>query len=473
MAKVLIVLDGEYRFGAPATPPGTQDFSYIALVEALVSGGHQVSKAHRQSDSTADSALQSFRFDGPTNLLDFDVIWLVGFNGRNSLSGSGTSGIGIADTEIARMAAFMDAGGGVFATGDHDSIGAEMSGRIPRVRAMRCWYGPNDSASPMPSTFPRNLLPIGTVRADTTQRNPAGDYDQNNDGVNEDHVWFENQSDSVPQTITPATTPAHPILRHGGSDITVYPDHMHEGNTLGVVTDYDYTQTLVFAAQPVVEFPDLAGNRELPNIIATGQTVAFSSRRAASGGSVLDPAIPTAKTVGTLSVYDGRAAGVGRIVTGATFHHYVDINLTGVTAVDTATELALTGPDAAKGKGFANPGAEATFDAIKAVFNNITNWLARPRPVPQIILERQHLQPRRGGRHGQLPGRRAGDGGWTEAEPISRRRYHARAPEPCTAGRCGAGADACSVNRPCACAHGSGQRRPLAAAALAALHLHL
>ena len=388
MARVLLVLDGSYRFAAGATPAGIRDFTYVDLVNALGGAGHQITKAHRQSDSTADAGFQSFRFDGTTNLLEFDVIWLIGFSGRNSTSGSGTSGAGIDDSEIARIAAFMDAGGGVFATGDHDSIGAEMSGRIPRVRAMRCWYGPGDSASPMPVTFPRNFLPLGTVRADTTQQSPLSDYGLDNNGVNEGFVWFENQSDSIPQTITPTASPAHPILRRGGSDITVFPDHMHEGNTLGVVGDYDYTQTLTFAGQPVVEFPAVAGHRELPEIVATGQSVPFASRRASAGGAVLDPAIPSPKTVGTLSVYDGREAGVGRVVTGATFHHYVDINLSGDSSIDTPAELALTGPDAAKGRGFANPGAEVTFDNIKAVFLNITHWLARPRPVLQLILER-------------------------------------------------------------------------------------
>lgn len=388
MAKVLVVLDGGYRFGDGATPAGVTDFTYIALLQALAEGGHEVTKAHRQSDNTA--SLQGFSFAGATDLLQFDVMWLIGLDGRNSGDGSGSSGAGgISDAEIARIAAFMDAGGGVFATGDHDSIGAHMCGRIPRVRAMRCWYGPNDPVSPMPPTFPRNFLPLGTVRADTTQQNPLGDYDENNDGANEAIVWFENQSDSVPQSIVPSTSPAHPILRHAGADVTVFPDHMHEGNTLGVVADYDYAQTLSFAGQSVVEFPAVAGHRELPAIIATGQSVALANKSATGGFT--DPAIPSAKTIGTLSVYDGRVAGVGRVVTGATFHHYVDINLTGATSADQPAELALTGPDAAKGKGFANPGAEATFATIKAVFNNITNWLARPRPAVQLILERSTI----------------------------------------------------------------------------------
>ena len=82
MARVLMVLDGEYRFtGADAT--GTADFTYITLVNALESAGHVVTKAHRQSD-TSGGVLQSFNFDTSVNLLDFDVLWLLGHNGRNT-----------------------------------------------------------------------------------------------------------------------------------------------------------------------------------------------------------------------------------------------------------------------------------------------------------------------------------------------------------------------------------------------------
>jgi hypothetical protein len=382
MARVLIVLDGGYRF-SEAT--GIPDFTYTVLADALASAGHQVTKAHRQTDGSAD--IQSFNFATSVNLLDHDVLWLIGFEGRNSTTATGTSGAGIGETELAAIARFMEAGGGVFATGDHDSIGAEMCGRIPRVRAMRCWYGANDGASPMPADFPRNFPPLTPGRADTTRQNPLGDYDLNDDGTDEAFVWFENQSDSVPQTIAPTTSPAHAILRRGGGDITVYPDHMHEGNTLGVVGGYDYTQSLTLDGQAFAEFPAIAGHREMPEVVATGQTVAFASRYA-HDNSFLDTAMPYPKTINTLSAYDGRVAGVGRVVTGATFHHYVDINLTGDSRIDTPAEFARTGPDAEKGHGFAHPGAEATFEAIKAVYDNIATWLARPRPRIQLILER-------------------------------------------------------------------------------------
>ena len=383
--NVLIVLDGTYRFGVGAVPSGTQDFTFTTLVDTLTAAGMHVTKAHRGSDSTAD--LSNFSFVG-VNLLQYDVIWLIGFEGRNSASnpptGSSTLG-GLGAPQLNALAAFMDAGGGLFATGDHDSIGSNMSGYLPRVRAMRCWYGANDAASPMPAGFPANFPPLSTARADTTRPNPSGAYT--------DHpapfIWFENQSDSVPQAITPTSTPAHPILRRGGHDIVVYPDHMHEGRTLGEVATYNYAQPSPFGDTNREEFRLVAGQRQLPVVIATGN-VPGNAVFSVGGDGNTDPAIAAgdpSRPVNSLSVYDGREAGVGRIVTGGTFHHYIDVNLTGDTDVDIPSgRAAKVGSDAIKGHGFND--APAVFDDIKAVYVNITNWLARPRAAISLILER-------------------------------------------------------------------------------------
>jgi hypothetical protein len=382
--RVLIVLDGTYRFDEPAD---TTDFTYTSLVNALTAAGMQVTKAHRGTDATAD--ISSFNFATSVNLLDFDVVWLIGFEGRNVSSGTSIANA-LGDVQRAAIARFQDAGGGIFATGDHDSIGSNMCGYLLRVRAMRAWYGTGDPISPMPAGFPRNFPPLvgaTETRADTTRKNPLGDYDRNNDGTDEQFVWFENQSDSIPQPLTPTTNPAHPILRTRGRDIVVYPDHMHEGNALGEVPGFDYEQTLTIDGQPFVEFPAVDGHRELPNVIATGQTLANASRNA-DDDTALDTQLSTPTTVNSLSVYDGRAVGVGRIVTGSTFHHYVDINLTGDTDINTPERRARTGPDAEKGQGFGFAGAESTFSDIKTVFVNITQWLARPRPALQLVLER-------------------------------------------------------------------------------------
>jgi hypothetical protein len=377
MTKVLIVLDDDFRFAEPAA---TADFTFTTFVAALTGAGMQVTKAHLATDATAD--IQNFSFKTSVNLLDFDMMWLMGRAGRNALDSTGSSDPFLAADERQAIARFMAAGGGVFATGDHDSIGSVMCGNLPRVRAMRSWYGVNDATSPMPAGFPRNFPVITAGRADTTQRNPGGDY-----GGDSTFAWFENQSDIVPQPITPTSSPAHPILRSNGADVVIYPDHMHEGNTQGVVGGYDYTQSLAINGESFPEFPLVAGNREMPNVIATGQTTGRASKEVNGGGFVgNDSAASAPKTVNSLSVYDGRVAGVGRIVTGSTFHHYIDINLTGDSSVNTAQLSAKVGPNAEKGHGYND--APATLATINQVYVNITNWLSRPRPVITLILER-------------------------------------------------------------------------------------
>lgn len=389
-ARVLIVLDGEYRFGVaggpdPQPPNVDKDFTYIDLVSALTQADMLVTKAHRRDDSTAD--IQDFDFSA-ANLFDFDVIWLIGFEGRNDTSlppndaPSATGGIGAA--QLNALATFMDHGGGVFATGDHDSIGADLCGHIPRVRAMRCWFGQADAAKPAGlASIPDNFPPVTEARADTTRTNPDGSYTLHPAPF----VWFENQSDSVPQPMTPTSSPAHPILRHNGADITVFPDHMHEGQTLDIVAGHDYAQGSPFGDTTQAEFRMIAGHHELPRVIATGTVPGNRIFRASlnPGAPPLDNAVADMKTVNTLSVYDGRVAGVGRIVTGATFHHYVDINLSGDSDIKDGLET-VVGSDAMKGQGF--NADSPVFDQIKAVFVNITNWLARPRPAIGMILER-------------------------------------------------------------------------------------
>jgi hypothetical protein len=180
---VLIVLDGTYRFAAATSNGGTPDFTYEALVGALSAAGMAVTKAHRGADSTATPGWTSFRFDTPPaghTLGEFDVIWLIGLDGRNvapsSPPNSSPSGANALDEpQLRAMARYMDAGGGVFATGDHDSIGADMCGRIPRVRAMRAWFGEGDSFAHIPAGLPRNNPRSTAARADTTRRNQATD----------------------------------------------------------------------------------------------------------------------------------------------------------------------------------------------------------------------------------------------------------------------------------------------------------
>jgi hypothetical protein len=394
---VLIVLDGGYRFAAAAGNGGVPDFTYVALVDALSAAGITVTKAHRGVDSTATPGFANFNFAAlppGRSLNEFDVLWLIGLNGV-SVNGLG-SGVSDAlpDPQITAIANFMDAGGGVFATGDHYSLGAEMCGKIPRVRAMRRWYGEFDTASPMPVSFPRNFPPLTTQRADTTRPGPTSDYSE----FPPSFIWFENQSDSNPQPIVPVP-PTHFVLQNAGHDVVVYPDHMHEGTTVGGVegaaTGYNYALNATHGDTTKPEFRDIAGNREMPRVIATGQAIANASRRANSPAGNFSfaelmlpgaDAVAAAKSVNTLCAYDGRHVGVGRIITGATFHHYVDINTTGDSVVTTPQAITRAGVSAQKGHGFNDN--LAVFNDIKAVYVNIANWLARAKPTITLNLER-------------------------------------------------------------------------------------
>ena len=64
----------------------------------------------------------------PVTVANYDQIWLFGVNATP-----------LQAAERTRIEAFMQAGGGVFATGDHSSLGFGMGAHIPRARSMRDW----------------------------------------------------------------------------------------------------------------------------------------------------------------------------------------------------------------------------------------------------------------------------------------------------------------------------------------------
>ncbi|HYG29590.1 MAG TPA: hypothetical protein VD887_05175 [Allosphingosinicella sp.] len=364
--KILLVLDGEFRFAAA---PG--EFSYEVLFGALDSAGFDVTKAHRR-DLGEPNVTKNFTFTA-ASLAPFDLLWLIGDEGVNGGNDSGTK---IGASEVLAIAEYMEAGGGVFATGDHDGIGSKMCGQIPRVRVMRKWFATGDPDKP--AGFPSNWPAVGAGRADTIQPNALGDGG----------TYFENQSDSTPQPIqrVPPEGPTHPILINDDHDIEVLPDHMHEGDCIAGWDGFDWGGTPIDGS-PIVEFRTLTGDpNERPQVIATGEGLGHATPAGAGAFGEDTPATP--KTIGVLAAYDGFSVGVGRIVTGSTFHHYVDLNLTGDARVDTQDEFDTVGEDAKATAGFAWPGAEATFADIKAVYVNIANWLARPRRAIRLILDR-------------------------------------------------------------------------------------
>lgn len=302
-----------------------------------------------------------FRFD-TTDLTVYDEIWLFGFEGYDGSyklgpveSTTGEYG-GISPSELAAITNFMEQGGGLFATGDHDGLGTGMCGRIPRCRYMRLWYSSEDNSTGQPpfanATETPNWAGGGSKRIDTLQKSPN---DTNS------LFYFDDQSDDIPQVLT-VTLPSHPVIQGATGPLTVYPDHMHEGEVM-VPTGPQLQQTaandttLSFADPGFIEFPTIGtpGYQEVPVILATSAAgtggIPDNTGPTAVGHVVQVPTAPgpppaedrpcenknfhvdmstcNTYTNNTLAAYDGATVNVGRIVTDSSFHHFLDLNLLG------------------------------------------------------------------------------------------------------------------------------------------------
>jgi hypothetical protein len=336
-----------------------------------------VDTAHRRNDPNAKFA--NFNFATSTDLSQYDVIWLFGYEGWNY--GATAYGSAIADNELLAITQFMNAGGGVFATGDHAGMGSLMCGRIPRVRSMRRWFG---RAGDIPSDCPATAIDYngatvaavnypgisndptpGVGRADTLRQNPAGDTATT--------FQFDDQSDEFPQTLNFPSGPVHSILQGPNGPISRFPDHMHEGE---VVTPSTLSSVLVIGGQPFQEYPAVAGFQPTPGIIATGNILGGHTTMVDGSGceqnNFSGDTVPTvSNTIGTLCAYDGRGAGVGRVVTDSSFHHYLDLNLIGDPCGSAPDRMQGLGP------GYATPASGSALADLQSFYVNTVVWLSR------------------------------------------------------------------------------------------------
>lgn len=353
--RILMVTDGLGSFG-------TADFGLKALIDALAEPPGPwvrfgITTAHRKYDPDAD--LNNFDFTAQS-LDGFDQIWLFGVER--------TSGPSLSEAELSTLSQFMDGGGGVFATGDHEDLGVALCGSVPRVRSMRKWHWPK----PGPLGEPVAPSERGIDRLDTLSAGPSPG------------VQFDDQSDDLPQQISPQMYPTwalawkipryvhpHPVLCGPRGVITVLPDHPHEGECY--VPD-DLTTDFTFDGYSTEEYPAGSdGTRLAPEVIAT--SVVRGGRTEADVKGPVNP-----RQFGAIGVWDGHRVKRGRVLVDATWHHFFNINLVGYPA----------SPDPAKQLGFlASPAGRAAFEDIKSYFRNIAVWLARP--ARQVCMRRRAL----------------------------------------------------------------------------------
>jgi len=242
----------------------------------------------------------------------YDVVFILSISGEFGQQLTDELGA------LEAITAFMQAGGGVFATGDHEDLGAGMCKYIPRVRNMRHWT----------NTAPQVVPSAGGTDRLTTNLPGRGDIVYSND-----EYEFSDQSDQFPQrlyvnfrTEAGGIGLAHPLLQVPASNraIEVFPDHPHEGEC---VIPNDLTTKL--ADNTTDEWPPLAtGSRVSPEMVA----LTMSHGNAFPGKAAVTP-----RSFIAICAYDGHrtsvvdSAGItswlGRVVTDSTWHHFVNINI--------------------------------------------------------------------------------------------------------------------------------------------------
>lgn len=364
-ARLLLVVDGldfsEGDFGLSTFVRTLLDTRgrHVRFAITLAHLGDAVPSQMMPGDTRIARRITSFKFDDRAHFGTgmYDAVWLFGIATGFSRD-AGYPSDRLSDGELRALVRFMNAGGGLFATGDHGRLGRALCHAVPRARGMRRW----DSTSAQDASD--HVAMLGPWRNDTNR--PQGG-----------ESFFNDQSDDVPQVIHPKlyergsglfrSTFPHPLLCGPHGVIRVMPDHPHEGECL--------VPSRVDAAldDGGAEYPAAidGGARPLPEIIATSNVLAGTC----SGKKQRTHA----QSFGGICAYDGHRAGVGRVVTDATWHHFVNVNLVGLFNDDEVP------PGHPWRRGFlSSASGQAHFEQIKAYYRNLGLWLLRPERIACI-----------------------------------------------------------------------------------------
>jgi hypothetical protein len=341
----------------------------------------QITKVHRVKEVKGADEKKAFVFDDNFKPEDYDEIWFF----RMSLfihpeDPKFKDSLSLKNKELRIISQFMDNGGGVFATGDHQDIGNGLCARIPRVRSMRKWYFPKEGLYGEPVA-----PPVGIPAFDQGQDSP-----KRHDTLRKGHdsvYQSDDQSDDIPQQIIPKIYQTkywnkeglfvkhypHPLLSKRHGVIKVLPDHMHEGECY--VPD-DLTKSFDFEGYTTTEYPiwQKTGKRLKPEVIA--EAIVIGDHITDNQGNPDSP--PTiAKIFGVLGAYDGHKVDVGRVAVDATWHHFININVIGQFPHDDKDDIKYQGFNTEQGK--------QVYNDIKTYWRNIGVWLA-PKKIQKSIL---------------------------------------------------------------------------------------
>lgn len=283
---------------------------------------------------------RGFRFDmvnAGTPVIDkYEQIWCFGFKPSNSGSASDAeidlvSSFPANASELAKLASWMkDNKGGLFGTGDHHFLGASMCRKIPRLGTMRRW------------TNADGVPPIGTPARIDTLRPPSAAFEPGAPGGAAAMSNTPQQGDLTVQPIQWSTYQRsfwpfrwlkrpHPVLCHPTmGPINVMPDHAHEGlcveaASINLAATYNFD-----GAGAQAEYPNAidGGAKPEPFMAAYGSNLGSPPYNFAKGAQ------PARGHNPMINVYDGHRAGVGRVATDSTWHHWMDVNIDNIRAAN-------------------------------------------------------------------------------------------------------------------------------------------
>ncbi len=339
------------------------------------SAGERLKKS-RNADVVGFRFDREFDVNGETRrLADYDVVLFFAISPELSEDETHDD----LRREAEAVALFMENGGGFFATGDHETHGTALCQFIPRVRNMRRWL----FGEPVPAGAPVSPSAVGADRMDTIQPGRDGAF------------IFENQSDDIPQSIEPrwyekdhgckfaCSTGGrypHPLLCSPDGPVIYLPDHMHEG--ICEVPDNLGGRSFTTGGKTCLEYPPpLSGGGPLaPEVVATGTVIGGHPTPALNCEIHTPSDIRTeSRTFGLIGAWDGHKAGRGRVVVDSTFHHFVNINLTGDYYLSQVPGVA---PDDQRYFGFYVPDPNGggrvpnkEYQLFQWYFRNIVYWL--------------------------------------------------------------------------------------------------
>jgi hypothetical protein len=300
--KLLVVTDGNLNAGAGGF--GLSRFVSV-LQNTTIHGMLPIVTA--RSRGSNDSALDDL------TISNFDVVFLFGWNGE---------GDQLSEVARNRIAKFMQSGGGLFATGDHEDMGSGLCGSLPRVRNMRFWSSAETPDIRDATRLTTSLSGVDDVYDFNDQGDAIPQRLYANFNIPNDYLVF---APWPPHAPTKVRSP-HPLVRMSdGKALDVYPDHPHEGEC-HLPTDFG-TQFEV-DGKKVAEWPGgfLLFGSPSPRLVASTMSCGNGFDMGPTGAK--DAVTP--RSFGAICAYNGQAAGVGRVVTDATWHHYVNVNLNGM-----------------------------------------------------------------------------------------------------------------------------------------------